>query len=123
MRHLLGGVALAALIATAAPAWARNPANPAAGALIIPPADPAAAKSAASPPAAQAAPSAPAAVTETAIRGDRPMRHRYAWHRRHFQRRHWWRGRRSARVAEALNLEELHRVMPPHPMPPPAAAH
>lgn len=117
MKHLLSGVAFAVLLAAAAPASARAPAAapvPGAGP-IIPPADPAAAKAAASAAAATAAPSAAAPVTATAVRHDRPMRHRYAWHRRHTRRHHWWRGARGDRVAEALNRQELHRVVPPGP--------
>lgn len=118
MRHLLSGVALAALIASGAPASARNQATPEAGAAIIPPADPAAAKPAASPPSTEAA-SAAAVVTATAIRHDRAPHHRYVWHRRHARRHHWRHGGGTDRVAEALNLEELHRAVLPHPMPPP----
>jgi hypothetical protein len=116
MRHLLSGVALAALIACGAPAWARSQATPEAGAAIIPPADPTAAKPAASPPSTEAAPAA-AVVAATAIRHDRAPHRRYVWHRRHARRHHW--GHLGGdRVAEALNFVELHRIMPPHPMPP-----
>jgi hypothetical protein len=118
MRHLLSGVALAALIASGVPASARNPATPEAGAAIIPPADPTAAKPAASPPSTEAAPAA-AVVAATAIRHDRAPHRRYVWHRRPARRDHWRHGG-GDRVAETLNFAELRRMMPPQPMPPPA---
>jgi len=100
MKHLLNGVAIAAALAIAAPAWAQAPMTPKAAA-------PAAPKAAA--PAAPAA-GAPMAPMASKMRHKRGAMHRMA--------------RRGGgdSTTDQLNREELARVQGGAPMPPPGMA-
>jgi len=96
MKHLLNGVAIAAALAIAAPAWAQAPMTPSSGA-----------------PKAAAAPAAAAAPTAS------KQRHKRAYH--HAARK----GKMAPgeMMTEQLNREELARLQGgggPPPAPPPA---
>ena len=93
MKHLLNGVAIAAVLAIAAPAWAQAPMTPSSGA----------------PAAAGAAAAAPAAAKQ---------RHKRVVHRR--MARHARTAPGDA-MTEQLNQEELARIQGGAGMAPPAA--
>jgi len=100
MKHLLNGVAIAAALAIAAPAWAQAPMTPKAAA-------PAAPKAAAPAAPAAGAPMAPMAGKQ---RHKRMMRHMMA--------------KRGGAMSttDQLNREELARIQGGAPMPPPGMA-
>jgi len=102
MKHVLNGVAIAAVIAISAPVWAQMPPKPA--------------------PAAPPAATAPAAPGP-AMQAHHPMHHVYAhrrhwWHRHHAwywrHHHHWWWYRHghwsNDFVANTLNKQELARI-------------
>ena len=97
MKQLFGGVALAAVLAIAAPVWAQAPANPTPA--DSPPAQPRpAAENAAQPSTPEKAATAAAQPQHRAarhVRGayrTRHMRMYYAWHRPYYARHRWARG-------------------------------
>jgi hypothetical protein len=90
MKHLLNGVAIAAVLAIAAPAWAQAPMTPSAPAPAAPPA------------AASAAPAAPTAAKQ---RHHRPMRHAAKGGKRGKMR-----ASAGNSMTEQLNREELARI-------------
>lgn len=137
MKHLLNGVAIAAVLAIAAPVWAQNPSGgnavgtpgpnpggpgltPYSGGAPPAPPPPAMAPAPAMPPAAEAPPPPNSA---------RPPMHRHAraMHtRRHMTHGHMMHGPKSATDTTAqLNRDELARVQSgnmSNPPPPPMAA-
>ena len=143
MNHLLSGVALAAVLAIAAPVWAQTPTSPSTP--ITPPsaassttapqrpiAATPAAPSAQAPATAQKATTAPAATASTSMEPAKPRRHAQRMHatpshRMHAQNtRHWHRygwGASSDHMANRLNAQELGRIggygggAPPHDSP------
>jgi hypothetical protein len=137
MNHLLSGVALAAVLAIAAPVWAQAPTSPstpntppsassstarsaqAPAAPQKPIAATPAAPSAQAPATAQKATTAPAATASTSMEPAKPRRHAQRMHatpshRMHAQyTRHWHRygwGASSDHMANRLNAEELGRI-------------
>jgi hypothetical protein len=147
MNHLLSGVALAAVLAIAAPVWAQAPTSPSTP-NTPPSASSSTARSAQAPAAPQkpiaatpAAPSAQAPATaqkattapaSTSMEPAKPRRHAQRMHatpshRMHAQyTRHWHRygwGASSDHMANRLNAEELGRIggygggAPPHDSP------
>jgi hypothetical protein len=137
MNHLLSGVALAAVLAIAAPVWAQAPTSPstpntppsassstarsaqAPAAPQKPIAATPAAPSAQAPATAQKATTAPAATASTSMEPTKPRRHAQRMHatpshRMHAQyTRHWHRygwGASSDHMANRLNAEELGRI-------------
>ena len=101
MKHLLNGVAIAAVLAIAAPAWAQAPA---------------AAPAKTAPAAMAPAPSTKAAM---APKAKRPMRHHAAMHGKMHK------ASAGDQMTEQLNREELARIQgaapPAPPAPPPTA--
>jgi hypothetical protein len=107
MKHLLNGVAIAALLAITAPAWAQTPPPPAP---MAPPAP--------SAPSAPAAPAAPMAAKPAPMPMAKPVVH-HRWHH-HWGWHHDWRWAEGDRMTEELNRAELARIeghLPPGPGP------
>jgi hypothetical protein len=100
MKHLLNGVAIAAALAIAAPAWAQAPMTPASPSKAAP-------KAAGPATPAAGAPAAPMASKQRHKRGSRRMARR---------------GGRAPNTTDQLNREELARIQGAPAMPPQGVA-